>query len=94
MNFRVGQKVVCVDAGGWVQRLSNGKTYTVTAIGEAFNRNWVGLYETPGKHDLQWESRRFRPLIEKSTDTGMAILREILDRETIRDAPRVPAKSI
>lgn len=27
-------------------------------------------------------STRFRPIVEKSTDTGMAVLREILDRES------------
>lgn len=36
-------------------------------------------------------AERFRPLIEKSTDTGMAVLREILDRESY--VIKTPAKA-
>lgn len=34
MNFKVGQKVVCVDSSG-IKNISLGKTYTVTGISES-----------------------------------------------------------
>lgn len=42
----------------------------------------VGL---PTHREIGFSSHRFRPVVEKSTDTGMAILKEILERETVRD---------
>lgn len=42
-----------------------------------------------GLAELAFPMCRFRPVIENSTDTGMAVLREILDRETIKDGKPV-----
>lgn len=44
-----------------------------------------------GIEECSFDATRFRPLVEKKTETGMAILREILDRETITDKPPVRA---
>lgn len=101
MAFYVGQKVVCVDAdspgitGGYIwekgEEIFNGRIYTVS-------RTWID-YWGYAVVDLVEVKRvqgtrpcpigygvfRFRPLVEKSTDTGMAILREILDRESVEE---------
>lgn len=44
--------------------------------------------------EVWWISTRFRPRIEKSTDAGMAILREILDRETVKDDKPIKVRSV
>lgn len=105
MAFRVGQKVVCVNVTGhfgtWhpvgdLGALTLNAIYTVKSVGIYRECPTVWLEEIvreirmvdfgePGYSIL-----RFRPLIEKSTDAGMAILREILDRET--DKPPVKAQ--
>ena len=41
--------------------------------------------------DAPYASIRFRPVIERKTETGMAILREILERESFED--RKPARA-
>lgn len=43
----------------------------------------------PEWYDFPFCTTRFRPVIEKSTDVGMAIFREILDRETVKDGKPV-----
>lgn len=42
-------------------------------------------------NDTPFDAGRFRPLVEKKTETGMAVLQEILERETINDD--VPVKA-
>ena len=41
-------------------------------------------------YEVGYMRERFRPLVTKSTETGMAILREILDRESVDERQRVP----
>jgi hypothetical protein len=87
--------------------LSEGAIYTIRKVGEcpyAPYRKWgpvVWLEEiiVNGGNSERWPdfpfaALRFRPLVEKSTDAGMAILRDILDRETIKDDKPIkkPAK--
>lgn len=38
-----------------------------------------------GIWELGYDLRQYSPIVEKKTNTGMAILQEILDRETIKD---------
>lgn len=92
--FRVGQKVAHVGFDG----CENAETDTsipgprkdevciISAIHD--NDGWPSLelieYPAPETDVFSagWDARAFRPIVEKSTDTGMAILREILDRES------------
>lgn len=91
MNFYVGQKVVCVDdrnGGPWNNSygsghnmgLREGAVYTVREI--KFRFLW--LCELHGESSGGWLLRRFRPLIERSTETGMAILRKVADDAAAR----------
>lgn len=97
MAFRVGQKVVCVDDRRVDHNvisapLVSGTIYRVRKV----SGNGLCVEEILGapypNEFSEWAFfiYRFRPVVEKSTDTGMAILHEILDRETIND--RVPAR--
>lgn len=94
MTFRVGQKVVCVGAlsptfyGEKVPEV--GKVYTIRNVRKFENgiglhlreiANSVHRYQD-GTYEAFFHKEFFRPVVEKSTDTGMAILREILDRES------------
>lgn len=99
MNFRVGQRVVCVNDGAvrgipytggpWDkgEEIRNGEVYTVTRVyvfaghpslwlkevcRSKASRRWCG-------EDVGYLASRFRPLVEKKTDAGMAILKTILD---------------
>lgn len=89
----------CGPGGDWVPNYpKRGQIYTVRGISntgsivldEIMNpiREFLG-----GDAEAHWKPHRFRPLVEKSTDTGMAILREILDRETVTDKPRKPVRA-
>lgn len=99
MAFRVGQKVVCVDdapprnpldnAG---RRLVLNAIYTIRGIDP---ENGTGLYLVevpcglvvqPYSTPIGWSPNRFRPIVERKTDTGFAILTEILNGQ------RVPEK--
>ncbi len=85
--FRVGQKVVCVDAslrGLPHCLLRRGEIYQIVHIAHDGCLD-VG-HDPVAALCVAYKSDRFRPLIEKSTDAGMAILKEILDRETIDDS--------
>lgn len=89
MAFRIGQKVVCINnSNGFCEKsvvcpLIVGGVYSVVEI------NSESLW-CDGDKNHAWHHTRFRPLIEKSTDTGFAILEEIRRRETI-PADRVTA---
>lgn len=111
MAFKIGQKVVCVDnAPSWgtvseMDGLEIGIVYTIRdfiahqATGEIGIRlceirrkvSGADQYEQPYWH------RRFRPVIERKTETGMAVLREILGREShdgrVTDAERQRRKA-
>lgn len=93
--FRVGQKVMCVDADcmdnileGIPARIVEGAIYSVTWCGQWKGKTCVRLAgiirnrEEPHYKNWPFAAYRFRPIVEKSTDAGMAILREILDRES------------
>lgn len=82
MAFNVGQKVVCVDASlpanPWhcAHPLIKNQIYVVTSL--------------EGPHCIAidgsrraWQNWRFRPLIERSTKTGMAILRRLLAKSPV-----------
>lgn len=65
MAFRVGQKVVCVDAkyrGAPLHGIKKGKIYTIAGKN---SHDGVTLVElSPGIYD-GWYADRFHPLIEK-----------------------------
>ncbi len=90
-----GQKVICVK-GQPGYRLFKGEKYTVTALYlHPDGQPLVSLAEIGGPGLVPgWYHWRFRPLEEKkkSTETGMTILKEILERETIQDKQPEKAK--
>lgn len=91
MTFHVGQKVVCVDddnpcSCGCSIGIKSGNVYTVTAAFEG--TAWGGarkqkVFVAEDTPRIGWENgylaSRFRPVIERKTDAGMAILREVAD---------------
>lgn len=84
-NFRVGQKVVYVDDGidylGESTNLSVGRVYTVEAIVPA--PMVVGLVVSGAyswHHTKAYRSDRFRPVVERGTEKGMTILRNLLNK--------------
>lgn len=99
MAFRVGQEVVCIDdsapACGFGETPKKGETYVISRIGDSSlgSPNFIDVDGVKPNHPDYpgFRSSRFRPIIKKSTDTGMAILREILDRESY--AIKTPAKA-
>lgn len=76
-NFRVGQKVVCVDAGvgvsGYVPPIKNGAVYTITKItsGHSGRGPDVGLQfaevQTMPEFPQGYTHSRFRPVVERKT---------------------------
>lgn len=77
-NFRVGQKVVCVNAVG-SDSLRLGDVYTIESV--FWNGIGVTLVEAqPNKGHVGFRSDRFRPVIERGTDLGMSILRSLLNK--------------
>lgn len=97
-EFRVGQKVACVDAAD-VSGLSHGEQYTIAAIiradgvyhGRICSGDGLRLCEVrnPGLDHGAYHRNRFRPLV---TDT-QSWLREILEKppENTRDLEHVGA---
>jgi hypothetical protein len=67
VQFHVNQKVVCIDAGQFSDRISNGSIYTVSAVGENIGNLYLGLEETTLVKPLQWRAKRFRPVVERKT---------------------------
>jgi len=65
-NFRVGQKVVCVDP---VDDLKCGEIYTITVIGVGLDDDLVGV-DRSFLRGAQFYSYRFRPLVTRKTDIG------------------------
>ncbi len=84
--FRIGQKVVCVDASGFRQREcetfpKQGHVYTIR---EFYDGDCIRLDELRnpliywgGTQEAAFYIRRFRPVVERKTD--IAIFRTILD---------------
>ena len=103
MNFHVGQKVVCIRSG-WTNLREGetapekGQVLTIRGIGlfpegaallfEEIHNPTCALYKANPKEAF-FIATKFRPVVERKTETGMAILREILDRETHQDKPPV-----
>lgn len=103
MAFHIGQKAVCVDDDNRNQRaggrdvnfwLKVGNIYIVRKV-STLKRNLVWLqginrretYLGEDWSDSGFWADRFRPLIERKTESGVAVLRKIAD-----DASRkVPA---
>lgn len=75
--FRVGQKVVCVDADGTSQ-LSEGAVYTVAYIGPPERLLWRGKFRKscnvrlvevkPSPGYCGFAPERFRPAVDRPTD--------------------------
>lgn len=106
MAFRVGQKVVCVDASG-ARELTKGGIYTFIRcctddrhLGGGCDGVLVAeaapIPVARGKAPYcSFVPTRFRPLVERksSTGTGFTILDDIRKRETVEDiAPVKPAR--
>ena len=92
-----GQKVVCIKRCGVpAAGIFEGSTYTVTELHlHPDGQPLVSLAGIDGPALAPgWYHWRFRPLEEnkKSTETGMTILKEILERETNHDKQPEKAK--
>jgi hypothetical protein len=91
MNFRVGQRVVCVDDANFTHKdngatIHKGQVYVVRGL--AREENGPGLYlegvfqraRRGGPFDgeeLAWKANRFRPVVERKTD--ISTFTQILD---------------
>ena len=93
--YDVGKSVVCVKVGDWEDVFGNahqghhpgyGGVYVVTAVEPFLDDKWLKLSGFSGRYNLS----NFRPVQNnnRSTETGMAILKRIASRkrQTI-DAP-------
>lgn len=91
--FHVGQKVVCVRAAKTntlnVPELVEGTKYRIRWVGEDKGKVKVKLegvvrrvFDIVDPNDSPFIASRFRPVVERGTESGMAVLHEILDRET------------
>lgn len=80
-NFRVGQKVVCVDDRptplGFAPPFEAGNVLTIIAITEGFSHHGrdFGLifHEVPcvAPYDDGYSVKRFRPVVERKTDISI-----------------------
>jgi len=73
MAFRVGQKVVCVDANprnGHVSNLTEGAVYTVRAFGPSKDGS-PGISLDEIYHPFPFYQDRFRPVVERKTDISV-----------------------
>lgn len=92
MTFRVGQKVVCVNANLDDGAIGDMVFSTSLREGSIYQVRWVGIwtdglsvrlvgvkrnFPEPEYQDVPFCSWRFRPLIERKTKTGIEILRQI-----------------
>lgn len=82
MNLRIGQKVVCIKQGRWepffpseISPVCDG-VYTIRGFG---GNNGLCLEEIVNVPELYFCVHCFRPLIERKTDAGMAVLRKVAD---------------
>ena len=70
--FRVGQKVVCVDASRFEQYLDEGRVYTITSINAPYLRvDCRSANVTGGPDDYGYDASRFRPIVERKTDISI-----------------------
>lgn len=104
MAFRTGQEVVCIDDQSrlgrshletdGITRIGSGSVYKVSISTTRDGFAAVHLVGIRRPHGQAYYADRFRPLMRKSTDIGMAILTEILDRETIKDDKPIKVRSL
>jgi hypothetical protein len=85
MTFRVGQKVVCVDASltltamtlRWAFRMGwplvKGEVYTIQRLAVLLNTQAVELVEVKNTKHLErcFRLDRFRPVVERKTDISV-----------------------
>lgn len=81
MNFHIGQRIVCIDAGpsdkGVRSGLVKGRIYTISGIFDHWDGLGLQLNEilTPNAplliHFPAWRAERFRPIIERKTDISI-----------------------
>lgn len=75
--FRVGQKVVCVDATvynaawGANEEPTVGKVYTVTGYGDSIFGNYPVIHVAESHNPLGYRASRFRPIVERETDISI-----------------------
>ncbi len=72
MEFRIGQKVECVDSTGEEPHLRRGVIYTVTRneyLPQYINVSCCSEHE--GVLGAGWRARRFRPIVECKTDISI-----------------------
>ena len=91
MAFRIGQRVVCVDATPYPWDETGvhpvkGAIYTVAETycieGEAVHLNFLELWwEESEDWYPGFSATRFRPVTEQKRETSISIFKEILDRE-------------
>ena len=97
--FRIGQKVVCVctPADERPGEPPNGSVSTVSNVYKSVDGLCLELEEWPApessEHFPGWRASFFRPVIERKTNIGMAILEEIRKRESAPADERVKVKS-
>lgn len=84
--FYVGQKIVCIDASGLDPAEPpipvRGHIYTfggICPLCDADGEPDPGIMVAELRFDGCWLRSRFRPVIARSTETGMAILRPLLN---------------
>lgn len=77
MTFRVGMKVVCVDASGNVPMLNLGAIYTICGFTEDDPPGLQLVEVSPNEPGDNWYTgfrpRRFRPVVERKTDISVFI---------------------
>jgi hypothetical protein len=82
-NLHVGQKVVCVKKSAWTEPGTPGPAYRDVCTIEGFVREvetgdlFLKLKEFSWP-DTFW-AIHFRPLVERSQDKGMTVLRKLLE---------------
>jgi hypothetical protein len=74
MTFRVGQKVVCVDASGNAQYvMKEGDIFTIVGAGihpSCIELDCRPINDLPGA--CSWRTSRFGPVVERKTDISFA----------------------
>jgi hypothetical protein len=87
MNFRVGQKVVCIDATDCELSLSENAIYTITSIRHPYLRvdckPGLGIFGDEVARG--YYSTRFRPIVERKTDISI-FTRMLTDKKIGADA--------
>lgn len=86
MNFRVGQKVVCVDDSPRDERpvhVVKGHVYTIGSFCPLWGRKAVYLIEATAADNNPFWADRFRPIVERKTD--ISVFTDILRKVTKHD---------